>query len=166
MAWLNEKRQDLRKLGLHREEFSRRIRDYVGQYHVGPLLQQAALDRFRAARALRMVQEPLNELPRQRERVGPWNMSDHFWPLAEKRLHHFRTEASTLGGMRAIAAQHRTWQDNVLAVPNNPRPDVKPADLGDPCCVKHPGKCVTGDKDIKKPVDYVVKVQHSIRPLE
>ena len=156
----------MRKLGLDREEFRRRIRDYAGQYDSDPLFQQAALDRFRAARALRMVQEPLNELPKQRERVGPWNMSDHFWPLAEKRLHHFRTEVAPLGGMRVIAAQHRTWQDNALVVHNNPCPDVKPADLGEPCCVKHPGKCVMGDRDIKKPVAYVVKVLHSIRPLE
>ena len=153
-------------MGLHAEEFKGRIRDYAAQYDSDPLFRQIALDRFRAARALRMVSQPLNELPKQRERVGPWNMSDHFWPLAEKRLHHFRTEAATHGGMRAIAAQHRTWEDNALVVPNNFRPDVKPADLGDPCCVKHPGKCVMGDKDIKKPVDYVVKVLHSIRPLE
>lgn len=175
LAWLNEQRERLQKLGLGRDAFNAEVSRLAVPYDADPSLRQAALDTWRARhiarRAAAAMTPPAMAAPQQLPQgFGPWGLGDSYWPLSEERLRHFLLTNTQAGGIRQAALAHRHWQDQgcmVTCVAASSASKLgEDAPLAAACAHKHPGKCVghLQAHELLKEADLIASGLHSIRP--
>jgi hypothetical protein len=170
MAWMNQRRKELRGQGLSKQDFDVQMRVMCQHYDNDLMIRSSAMDNWKAANVRRRdaeVCEPAAS-PGSVASHGMWGLGDGMWPVCEPKMDTFLKEHSTHGGIRKLVSTHRAWQANNCVVSSFTSKSSSPASLPGQdfaCGQKHPGKCRgrVAEAGLTKVVDQITTGLHGVR---